>query len=144
MTQLKKIVMSAAASLLLALPCAAQELLPFQNPALSAEERANDLISRLTLKEKAKLMIDESEALPRLGLKRFPWWSEALHGIGRNGFTTVFPITMAMAASFDDDMVYRCFDAASDEARVKNEQAKRTGDIRRYQGLSFWTPNINI
>ena len=144
MTQLKKIVMSAAASLLLALPCAAQELLPFQNPALSAEERANDLISRLTLKEKAKLMIDESEALPRLGLKRFPWWSEALHGIGRNGFTTVFPITMAMAASFDDDMVYRCFDAASDEARVKNEQAKRKGDIRRYQGLSFWTPNINI
>ena len=143
MTKLKKIVMSAAVSLLM-LPCAAQTVLPYQNPALSAEERANDLISRLTLKEKAKLMIDESEALPRLGLKRFPWWSEALHGIGRNGFTTVFPITMAMAASFDDDMVYRCFDAASDEARVKNEQAKRKGEIRRYQGLSFWTPNINI
>ena len=143
MTKLKKIVMSAAVSLLM-LPCAAQTVLPYQNPALSAEERANDLISRLTLKEKAKLMIDESEALPRLGLKRFPWWSEALHGICRNGFTTVFPITMAMAASFDDDMVYRCFDAASDEARVKNEQAKRKGEIRRYQGLSFWTPNINI
>ena len=143
MKQLKKIVLSAAA-LLAVLPGAAQTVLPYQNPALSAEERANDLISRLTIEEKAKLMIDESSAIPRLGIKQFPWWNEALHGIGRNGFTTVFPITMGMAASFDDGLVYRCFDAASDEARVKYEQAKKSGEIKRYQGLSFWTPNINI
>lgn len=120
------------------------QMLPYQNPDLSAEERAADLTSRLTLKEKSLLMMNGSPAIPRLGIPQFEWWSEALHGIGRNGFATVFPITMNMAASWDDALLLQVFTAVSDEARVKHQQAKRSGDIKRYQGLSFWTPNINI
>ncbi len=117
---------------------------PYQNPALSSEQRATDLCQRLTLKEKISLMIDMSPAIERLGIPEFPWWSEALHGVGRNGFATVFPVTIGMAASFDDQLVYNVFDAVSDEARAKNNAARRSGHIARYQGLSFWTPNINI
>lgn len=96
------------------------------------------------LEEKVSLMMNGSPAIKRLGIPQFEWWSEALHGIGRNGFATVFPITTAMAASWNDALVYRCFAAASNEARAKNNEAKRRGEIGRYQGLSFWTPNINI
>jgi len=120
------------------------QMLPYQNPQLTAEQRADDLLGRLTLDEKVKLMMDTSPAIPRLGIPQFQWWNEALHGIGRNGFATVFPITMAMAASWDDALLHRVFTAVSDEARVKAQQAKRSGDIKRYQSLSFWTPNINI
>ena len=120
------------------------QMLPYQNPALSAEERAEDLLGRLTLEEKAKLMMDVSPAIPRLGIPAFQWWNEALHGIGRNGFVTVFPITTQMAASWDDALLYQVFTAVSDEARAKNQEAKETGNVQRYQGLSFWTPNINI
>ena len=120
------------------------QTLPYQNANLTAEQRADDLLSRLTLEEKVKLMMDSSPAIPRLGIPQFQWWSEALHGIGRNGFTTVFPITTMMAASWDDELVYKVFTAASDEARAKNQEAKKNGRIQRYQGLSFWTPNINI
>ena len=122
----------------------AQHLLPYQNPNLSAEARANDLLSRLTLEEKTKLMMDTSPAIARLGIPQFQWWNEALHGIGRNGFVTVFPITMHMAASWDDHLLYDVFTAVSDEARAKAQEAKKSGNIKRYQSLSFWTPNINI
>ena len=118
--------------------------LPYQDTSLSAEQRADDLLQRLTLEEKAKLMMNASPAIERLGIPQFEWWSEALHGVGRNGFATVFPITMSMASSWDETLVQRVFDAVSDEARVKAQQAKRTGTIKRYQSLSFWTPNINI
>lgn len=120
------------------------QTLPYQNPNLSAEERAEDLLGRLTIEEKTKLMMDVSPAIPRLGIPQFQWWNEALHGIGRNGFVTVFPITTMMASSWDDALVYRIFTAVSDEARAKNQEAKHTGHVMRYQGLSFWTPNINI
>jgi len=120
------------------------QVLPFQNPKLTAEERANDLLGRLSLEEKVKLMMDSSPAIPRLGIPQFQWWNEALHGVGRNGYATVFPITMAMAASWDDALLHRAFTAVSDEARAKAQQAKRSGNIQRYQSLSFWTPNINI
>ena len=120
------------------------QMLPYQNPNLSAEQRAEDLLGRLTLEEKVKLMMDTSPAIPRLGIPQFQWWSEALHGVGRNGYTTVFPITTMMAASWDDELVYKVFSAVSDEARAKNQEAKNSGKIQRYQGLSFWTPNINI
>ncbi len=123
---------------------AQMEVLPYQNPKLSAEQRADDLLKRLTLEEKVSLMMNGSPAIKRLGIPQFEWWSEALHGIGRNGFATVFPITTGMAASWNDALVYQCFAAASDEARAKNNEAKRHGAIGRYQGLSFWTPNINI
>ncbi len=120
------------------------QTMPYQNPSLTAEQRADDLIGRLTLEEKAKLMMDSSPAIPRLGIPQFQWWNEALHGVGRNGYATVFPITMAMAASWDDVLLHKVFTAVSDEARVKAQQAKRSGNIKRYQSLSYWTPNINI
>src|SRR5664279_2195074 len=107
--------------------------LPYQNPNLSSEERAKDLISRLTLSEKAGLMIDQSKAIPRLGIKKFNWWSEALHGFSNNSNVTVFPQPIGMAASFDDDMVYRVFDATSDEIRAKyNDAIQKGGENSRF------------
>lgn len=120
------------------------QTLPYQNPDLSAKERATDLCGRLTLEEKASLMQDQSNAIPRLGIPQFAWWSEALHGVGRNGFSTVFPSCIGMAASFDDALLERIYTAVSDEARAKNTAQRRKGSVGRYQGLSFWTPNINI
>ncbi len=140
---MKKITLTLLTGALFALHTTAQTL-PYQNPNLSAEERAADLCSRLTLEEKSKLMRNTSPAIPRLGIPQYDWWSEALHGIGRNGFATVFPITMGMAASFDDALLERVFTAVSDEARAKNNIARKAGVIKRYQCLSFWTPNINI
>ena len=118
--------------------------LPYQNPNLTAEQRAEDLLKRLTLEEKTRLMMNGSPAIPRLGIPQFEWWNEALHGIGRNGFATVYPITTCMAASWDETLLEQVFTTVSDEARVKAQQAKRNGEIKRYQSLSFWTPNINI
>lgn len=120
------------------------QTLPYQNPNLSAKERATDLCGRLTLEEKASLMQDQSNAIPRLVIPQFAWWSEALHGVGRNGFSTVFPSCIGMAASFDDALLERIYTAVSDEARAKNTAQRRKGSVGRYQGLSFWTPNINI
>lgn len=88
--------------------------------------------------------MDESPAIKRLGIPQFQWWNEALHGVGRNGTSTVFPITMGMAASWDDALLFKVYDAVSDEARAKAQQSKGHGRINRYQSLSFWTPNINI
>ena len=121
------------------------QTMPFQNPNLSSEERAKDLISRLTLNEKASLMLDASDAIPRLGIKKFNWWSEALHGLANNGNVTVFPEPIGMAASFDDDLVFRIFSAVSDETRAKyNEEKKKGLENRRFLSLSVWTPNVNI
>ncbi|MBP5566330.1 MAG: glycoside hydrolase family 3 C-terminal domain-containing protein [Bacteroidales bacterium] len=117
---------------------------PFQDKSLSPEQRADDLISRLTLEEKTALTLNASEAIPRLGIKAYDWWNEALHGVGRNGSATTFPMPIAMAASFDDALVEAVFTAVSDEARVKHRIADEAGPIARYQGLTFWTPNINI
>ncbi|PJJ07645.1 beta-glucosidase [Flavobacterium sp. 1] len=118
---------------------------PFQNPSLSSAERAKDLISRLTLEEKAALMCDQSDAVPRLGIKKFNWWSEALHGYANNDNVTVFPEPIGMAASFDDQFVYRVFDAVSDEARAKyNQWIKNGNENKRFLSLSVWTPNVNI
>lgn len=117
---------------------------PYQVTYLPNLERARDLCHRLTLDEKVKLMMDRSPAIDRLNVPEFQWWNEALHGVARNGYATVFPITIGMAASFDDNLVYKVFTAVSDEARAKNNEARRSGHIDRYQGLSFWTPNINI
>ncbi|MDE6157967.1 MAG: glycoside hydrolase family 3 protein, partial [Muribaculaceae bacterium] len=123
---------------------AGAQTLPYLNPDLSPEERAADLCSRLTLDEKAKLMMNSSPAIERLDIPAFEWWSEALHGIGRNGVSTVFPSCIGMAASFDDDLITEVFTAVSDEGRAKNNQARRKGIVGKYKGLSFWTPTINI
>lgn len=125
-----------------AVPAAAQ--LPYQNPSLSSLERARDLCSRLTIEEKSQIMRNGSPAIERLGIPQFDWWSEGLHGIARNGFATVFPQNTGMAASWDDELLYKIFSVVSDEAVAKNNIARRSGTIKRYQGLSIWTPNINI
>ena len=117
----------------------------YKNPSLSSAERAKDLISRLTLEEKAVLMCDQSDAIPRLGIKKFNWWSEALHGYANNDNVTVFPEPIGMAASFDDQLLYRVFDAVSDEARAKyNQWIKNGNENKRFLSLSVWTPNVNI
>src|SRR5947208_3587835 len=121
--------------LLSSLFCSAQSL-PYQNPDLSSEERARDLISRLTLKEKALLMQDQSPTIPRLGIKKFNWWSEALHGLANNDSVTVFPEPIGMAASFDDSLVFKIFSAASDETRAKYNEAMRRGqENKRFLSL---------
>ena len=118
---------------------------PFQNPELTSAERAKDLISRLTLEEKAALMCDQSDAIPRLGIKKFNWWSEALHGYANNDNVTVFPEPIGMAASFDDELVFHIFDAVSDEARAKyNQWINEGNENKRFLSLSVWTPNVNI
>src|SRR3954451_16014232 len=122
--------------LFVSVACVAQKL-PYQDPNLSTEQRALDLISRLTLEEKASLMFDQSPAIPRLGIKKFNWWSEALHGFANNDNVTVFPQPIGMAASFNDSLVYRIFNATSDEVRAKYNEAVRNGqENRRFHGLS--------
>ena len=119
---------------------------PYQNPNLSAHERAVDLCSKLTLEEKAQLMLDESPAIPRLGIKKFFWWSEALHGAANMGNVTVFPEPIALAASFNPDMVYKCFDVASTEFRAQYNHRMHDlkGEDEKFHSLSVWTPNVNI
>ena len=123
---------------------ASAQKLPYQDPTLTVEQRVDDLLGRLTLEEKTKLMMNGSPAIPRLGIPAFDWWSEALHGIGRNGIATVFPQCIGMACSFDNALIERIYTAVSDEGRAKNTLARRDGKTGKYKGLSFWTPNINI
>lgn len=121
------------------------QTLPYQNPNLSAKERAEDLCSRLTLEEKAQLMLDESPAIPRMGIKKFFWWSEALHGAANMGNVTVFPEPVGMAASFNPDLLYKVFDAVSTEFRAQyNHRMLNGGEDQKFHSLSVWTPNVNI
>lgn len=121
------------------------QTLPYQNPQLSSTERARDLLGRLTLEEKAMLMCDESEAIPRLGIKKFCWWSETLHGVANQNDVTVFPEPIGMAASFNDDLLLDVFTAMSDEMRAKYNEQRRLGlPEQRFHSLSVWTPNVNI
>ena len=108
------------------------------------EERAAALLEKLDIDQKASLMRHPSAAIPEAGIPAYNWWNEALHGVGRNGKATVFPQPIGMAASFDEPLLYEVFSAVSDEARVKNRQARESGYVDQYQGLTFWTPNINI
>ena len=111
--------------------------LPYQNPAFSSEERAKNLISRLTLKEKVSLKFDQSPAMPRLDIKKLNWWSESLHGLANNDNVIVFPEPVGMAASFDDSLVFKIFNATSDEVRAKYHDALRSGkENRRFRSLS--------
>lgn len=117
---------------------------PFQNPSLPLEERVTDLVSRMTLDEKIAQMMYEAPAIERLGVPSYNWWNECLHGVARAGQATVFPQGIGMAAAFDEDLMYRIACAISDEARAKHHDFVRQGKRGIYQGLTFWTPNINI
>jgi beta-glucosidase len=112
--------------------------------APTPEQRARELVSKMSLEEKASLMTHTSAPVEALGIPAYNWWNEALHGVARNGKATVFPMPIAMAASFDEPLVNEVFTAVSDEARIKNRQAVASGHVGWYQGLTFWTPNINI
>lgn len=125
------------------MPSFAQEE-PYRNPLLSADERAKDLLHRMTLDEKIHQMVNGSSEVERLGIERYDWWNEALHGEGRAGLATVFPQAIGMAATFDDDEVFRSFDMISDEARAKHHDFKKRRERFGYKELTFWTPNINI
>ena len=115
----------------------------YKDASLSNKERAELLLKELTLDEKIAMMMDDSPAIERLGIKRYNWWNEALHGVGRAGFATVFPQAIGMAATFDDGLVYDVFNCISDEARAKFNTLGDE-DVTRYKGLTFWTPNVNI
>ncbi|MFI5368062.1 MAG: glycoside hydrolase family 3 N-terminal domain-containing protein, partial [Spirochaetia bacterium] len=117
---------------------------PFQDPGLALEERVQDLVARLSLEEKVSQMAHESKAIVRLGIPAYNWWNEGLHGVGRAGVATVFPQAIGLAATFDPDLVHRIADATSDEARAKHHEFTRQGYRRQYQGLTFWSPNVNI
>ncbi|MCX6327122.1 MAG: glycoside hydrolase family 3 C-terminal domain-containing protein [Bacteroidia bacterium] len=116
----------------------------FQNPALSTEERVVDLISRMTIKEKADQLVYTAPAIPRLGIPAYNWWNEALHGVARAGYATVFPQSITIANSWDEDLMFNVANAISDEARAKFHEFQRRGKTGIYQGLTFWSPNINI
>ena len=126
------------------LACTSKKEISWKDKTLPPEVRAQDLLSQLTLEEKASLTMHSSAAIERLGIKRYNWWSEALHGVARNGSATTFPQPIGMAASFDTEKLEEVFTAVSDEARVKNREAVESGDVKQYQGLSFWTPNVNL
>ena len=124
-------------------------LLPAQTPAyldtkLSPSARAHDLVSRMTLEEKANQLEDYATAIPRLGVPDYQTWNEALHGVARAGYATVFPQAIGMAATWDPSIVHAMGDVISDEARAKYNQAQREGNHRIFFGLTFWSPNINI
>jgi beta-glucosidase len=123
---------------------AAAQTLPYQNQSLPFETRVNDLVSRMTLEEKVQQMKDVAPAIQRLGVPEYNWWNEALHGVARSGLATVFPQAIGMAATWDDSLIYKMATVVSDEARAKHEEYVRHDSRQRYQGLTFWSPNINI
>jgi beta-glucosidase len=120
------------------------QMLPYQNVNLPFEQRVNDLVSRMTLEEKVSQMVDQAPAIPHLGIPQYNWWNECLHGVARAGLATVFPEPIGSAASFDAGLVNRIGNATSDEARAKYHDFIRQDKHERYEGLTFWSPNINI
>ena len=122
----------------------AQGKYPFENPDLTIEERVNDLVSRLTVEEKISQLMDYSPAIDRLSIPEYNWWNECLHGVARAGYATVFPQSLSIAASWDKNLIFDVANVISDEARAKHHEFIRRGQRGIYQGLTFWSPNVNI
>ncbi len=116
----------------------------YLDSSLPAATRAHDVVSRMTLDEKAAQLEDWATAIPRLGIPDYQTWSEALHGVANSGYATVFPQAIGMAATWDPAMVQQMGSIIADEARAKFNQAQREGNHRIFYGLTFWSPNINI
>lgn len=133
--------------LMAALPALAKTdgMIPFRNPDLPMDKRVDDLISRLTIEEKISQTMMDSPEIQRLGVHRYHWWNEALHGVARNGVATVFPQAIGLAATWNPELHQEIADVISTEARAKNnETLLQSGGTRKYQGLTIWSPNINI
>jgi len=128
--------------------CAGQEetsyTYPFQDPDLPITRRVEDLVSRMTLEEKASQMMNGAPAITRLGVPAYNWWNEALHGVARAGLATVFPQAIGLAATWDEELMREIATVISDEARAKNNLALQQDRHGIYEGLTFWSPNINI
>ena len=120
------------------------QLFPFMNPALPVDQRVDDLIGRMTLEEKVSQMRDHAPAIPRLGIPKYDWWNEGLHGVAFAGYATNFPQVIGMAATWDSNLVHRMGETISTEARAKYNQAMREDHREMFFGLTFWAPNINI
>jgi beta-glucosidase len=118
--------------------------LPFLDPDLPLAGRVDDLVARLTLPEKINQLLHENNAVERLGVPAYNWWNEACHGVGRNGRATIFPQVIGLAATWNRDLVQRVAGVIADEARAKHHAALAAGRRGQYQGLTFWTPNVNI
>src|SRR5512137_1446046 len=116
----------------------------YLNTNLPPEKRAQDLVSRMTLDEKASQLEDWATAIPRLGIPDYQTWNEALHGVAGAGYATVFPQAIGMAATWNPEMVRSMGNVISTEARAKYNQAQREGNHRIFYGLTFWSPNINL
>jgi beta-glucosidase len=117
----------------------------YLDPTASAEARATDLVSRMTLAEKATQIQHGAPAIPRLGVPGYNWWSEGLHGVARAGEATVFPQAIGMAATWDTDLIHQVADVIGMEFRAKNlEDRAPDGSTRQYRGLTVWSPNVNI
>lgn len=117
---------------------------PWFNPTLDVEARLDSLLAAMTLEEKVAQMMDSAPAIERLGVPQYGWWNECLHGVARSGLATVFPQAVGLAATWDEDLMLRIAGVISDEARAKHHAYVRQGKRGIYQGLTFWTPNINI
>jgi len=113
------------------------------DPSLPAEQRAADLVQRMTLEEKATQLVNQARAIPRLNIPAYDWWSESLHGVAVNG-TTEFPEPIGLGATFDTDAIHQMAIAISTEGRIKHAQDLRAGHSNIFEGLDFWAPNINI
>ena len=118
--------------------------LKYLNPNLTVEKRVNDLVSRMTLKEKVSQMVNNAKAIPRLHIPAYNWWNECLHGVARAGIATVFPQAIGLAATWNTDLMFHIADVISTEARAKHHYFTRKNDRGIFKGLTFWSPNINI
>ena len=116
----------------------------YKDKSLSFEERAKDLVSKLTLDEKISQLTHESQAIERLNIPKYNWWNEALHGVARSGVATVFPQAIGLASTWDLNLMSEVANTISDEARAKHHEYLRQGHIDMYTGINFWSPNINI
>ncbi len=116
----------------------------YLNPRLPIEQRANDIVSRLTLEEKISQMMNKSAAIERFGIPAYDWWNEALHGVAYAGVATVFPQAIGMGATWDTNLMHNVASVISDEARAKYNDAIKRDFRKRFYGLTFWSPNINI
>jgi len=116
----------------------------YKNPSLPIEKRVDDLVLRMTLEEKVSQMMNAAAPVERLGIPAYEWWNEALHGVARAGYATVFPQAIGLAATWDTDLMHRVADVISTEARAKHHEFVRQNQRARYEGLTFWSPNINI